>query len=626
MLGAQLETNGAKGQHMQILERKTQRLTGLIVSAIVTVMTYSTPAKADIFDFLFGPAEPPPKAAKRPQRKPVRQQSERESRSERSYSDSDSSSNWPSSGAWYLRKTEWTQQDEEGFSNFVQAIGSSGCRTVESCIRNPANPYRNSDPSSDIYKFWSDCADWPYFLRAYYAWKNDLPFVYTAEVEPLPLTDEQRSQIKVGRIKEQNDERYSLNGNKPSRRVVAPSMKTGMANFFRVQDGMQNTVNTATLRIDPRTNYGDLYVPAVRPGSIRPGTAVYDSSGHVGVVYDVTADGQVMVFDAQMDKVHVSRRRPYSSDFYKRSRTAHGAWFQNFRPVVVDGAEFDAVSGTYVGGRARLLTNAEIGDFSLEMFGTTTSNGRTAYDMDGKVTTSFQDFLRRRMSHRDLQIDVLNEFQIKLQTICDDFESRVNLVQGATTDGVAGKPHASRLPDTIYGGSGEWDLYSTPGGDVRRRDSVRMALQGAKELMEKVQAGDPEYIYNGSDLKADLINVARRNMQSCTISYANSQGEPIQLNLDQMLKRLPYMSFSPWHCIELRWGATSKSELASCPDIRDTNKMRWYRAQQSLRNLPSRDTQMFTGYSLDELEKKGPKIAPTKIENFNLIERLENEL
>ena len=33
--------------------------------------------------------------------------------------------------------------------------------------------------------FYADCADLPYMLRAYYAWKNGLPFSYSSAVTPL---------------------------------------------------------------------------------------------------------------------------------------------------------------------------------------------------------------------------------------------------------------------------------------------------------------------------------------------------------------------------------------------------------------------------------------------------------
>jgi hypothetical protein len=533
-------------------------------------------------------------------------------------------------GSWRLLSTGWTDLDEQGFSEFVQAIGRSGCNTIEDCILSDANPFLGTDPGPELYKFWSDCADWPYFLRSYYAWKNGLPFMFSIGMQALPNTPEQQLAIAEGKEKAQTDIRYSFNGNRPSQQVRVPNPQAA-SNFFEVQDFVQNSIATASLRVDPRTNFGDTYTPAVRPGSIRPGTLVYDPSGHTGVVFDVTEDGQVMVFDAYSDKKSVSVRRPYSSDYYKRSKIAHGGWFQNFRPLVVEGAQFDRRTNSFVGGRLRALTNAEIPDYSIEMFGNTkTADGKSAYYVETEkgtiITTSFQEFLRRRMYQGTYQLDVIEEFKNKMKAVCEDFTARAPGIQEATTKGIAAQPHADTLPNTIYGGEGVWEVYSTPGGDVRRRSTVTTALNAAKELKGYIDSGDQDYVYRGGNLKADLISIARQTLKTCSVTYTNTAGQPVRLSLEEMLRRTPLMSFDPWQCIELRWGASSQEELRRCPDLNDSVKMRWYKAQQPLRNQVDRDTSIFTGYTLEGLEQNASKVGPAKPQNLNLIERFEKEL
>ena len=52
----------------------------------------------------------------------------------------------PRSGLpWRIVKDHWDAADERGFSAFVTAIGRSGCSSSESCLRDPANPFRASD-------------------------------------------------------------------------------------------------------------------------------------------------------------------------------------------------------------------------------------------------------------------------------------------------------------------------------------------------------------------------------------------------------------------------------------------------------------------------------------------------
>src|SRR5512146_2068255 len=97
---------------------------------------------------------------------------------------------------YVIRYDRWTQADDRGFGEFVTALGNTNCRTVNDCLHSPANPFRASDPEG-IY-FHSDCADLPYVLRAYYAWKRGLPFSYVSAVTP-------RGHAR--------DIRYSKNGN-----------------------------------------------------------------------------------------------------------------------------------------------------------------------------------------------------------------------------------------------------------------------------------------------------------------------------------------------------------------------------------------------------------------------------
>ena len=75
---------------------------------------------------------------------------------------------------WKVYKDHWDANDEAGYSAFVQAIGRSKCASLNSCIKDKANPYRSPDDP----ELYGDCADMAYTLRAYYAWKNGLTFSF----------------------------------------------------------------------------------------------------------------------------------------------------------------------------------------------------------------------------------------------------------------------------------------------------------------------------------------------------------------------------------------------------------------------------------------------------------------
>src|SRR3569833_3895609 len=77
---------------------------------------------------------------------------------------------------WRITKDHWGPEDERGFGAFVTALGQSGCNSAQSCLRSTANPWRGTD--GGFVDIDADCAKFPYLLRAYYAWKNGLPFGY----------------------------------------------------------------------------------------------------------------------------------------------------------------------------------------------------------------------------------------------------------------------------------------------------------------------------------------------------------------------------------------------------------------------------------------------------------------
>ncbi|MGZ3722517.1 MAG: hypothetical protein ACXVA9_06285, partial [Bdellovibrionales bacterium] len=75
---------------------------------------------------------------------------------------------------------------------------------------------------------------------------------------------------------------------------------------------------------------------------------------------------------------------------------------------------------------------------------------------------------------------------------------------------------------------------------------------------------------------------------ACVFSYQATDGREIKLNYSDVITRLFKFSFDPYHCAELRWGATSAAELAACRDTSDSDKMSWYKAEQKLRNQTDR--------------------------------------
>ncbi len=93
-----------------------------------------------------------------------------------------------------------------------------------------------------------------------------------------------------------------------------------------------------------------------------------------------------------------------------------------------------------------------------------------------------------------------------------------------------------------------------------------------------------------------------------------------------MMRRLFKISFDPYHCIELRWGAVG-DERSSCPDGKA--KLKWYEAEQRLRNQPDRTYDLQMAFDIDELNRhvKGSGLdTPPPIDIKALIDAMPDQV
>ncbi|HWA31300.1 MAG TPA: hypothetical protein VG867_09385 [Rhizomicrobium sp.] len=489
-------------------------------------------------------------------------------------------------GGWRITRDHWTQADETGFQAFVTAIGNSNCSSSESCLRDPANPYRHTDQAFvdiDV-----DCAKLPYLLRAYYAWKNGLPFSFVNGVSG-----------------EGGDLRFTKTANRAVSRHDMIDRGAGINGPEEIR-GMLATVFSGTYRTDAKETHGvlsDFYSPALQPGSIRAGTIVYDVNGHVGIVYKVDADGRVYYMDAHPD--FTISRSVYGAQF-GRSPARLGGGFKNWRPFKLVGAHRDA-EGHLLGGHMAFAENDQIPDYSLVQYVGTEPNPsgdvtKARYTYNG-IKLGFYEYARVAISGGKMDYNPIYELRETMQTMCNDLNDRAQFVNQAISDGISAKPHPSRLPNNIYGSDNvEWETYSTPSRDARLRAAAEQFYKDMKEMIGLWIARDPRIVYDGNFLKQDLLAAYNEQSDACKITYVTTDKRPVTMTYDDMMHRLYAMSFDPYNCMELRWGAVG-DELASCPDGRE--KRRWYAAEQRLRNQSARTYDAQMGFSLEELDAQG---------------------
>jgi hypothetical protein len=490
---------------------------------------------------------------------------------------------------WRIMRTSWSERDEKGFEEFVQRIGESGCRTVHACLTAAAsNPlYRASNPAG--MHFYADCADLPYMLRAYFAWKNGLPFSYSTAVTPLGFS---------------KDIRYTARGNMvASRRDL---VEAGL-DARRAIPGIVDTISSAHYRYPPSyvgRLLPDHYPVKISRESIKPGTVIYDPNGHVAVVYKVTPEGRIHYIDTHPDN---SLTRGVYGKAFARSTPAMGAGFKRWRPLTLVGAT-QRPDGTLHGGRVALAHDKDIADWSDEQFFGTAKErprgwqaGKFAHDGE---RLDYYDFVRKRLARTGFKYDPVDETRSIVRTLCEDLKYRVDAVDVAVKAGVHVRAQPDRLPNNIYGTDGDWETYSTPSRDARLKTAFKELRDEVARFVALADEGSDKLAYSGTNIRRDLRQVYLEETSACSVTYARGGGSEKQLSFGEVARRLYRLSFDPYHCAERRWGAHETEELATCTDGAD--KRAWYDAQQRLRNQPDRTYDVRMGFSLADLRRRVP--------------------
>ncbi|MEK2645954.1 hypothetical protein [Bdellovibrio sp. BCCA] len=501
---------------------------------------------------------------------------------------------------WRITQPTWTDLHERQFGEFVTRIGEAvekrQCWKVDNCLKSSANPYFNSDPAG--LKYFADCADLPYYLRAYFSWKNGLPFSIVSEV---------KANLEPGQDpKEVKDLRYNNLGNYVNKRydVLTKNglFKNTYPNALEVlNDIVPGYTFSATYRMLGDVDqdlFTDFYPAKIDRNGVRPGTVIYDPNGHVAIVYKVADDGRVFYIDAHPDN---SLTMGMFTPKFVRSRPAQGAGFKNFRPLAVVDAKLDS-SGNYIGGKIIAAANTQLASFGLEQYYGTQPDpqgwSKGKFVINGQ-TVNFYDYVRMSLMQGEQHIDPLKDMAQLTDDICVSLKDRVDAVEAARTSGVYLKPHPEKLPANIYGAEGEWEAYATPSRDARLKVAFIDLLNQTKSNIERYKKRDPAIRYSGGNLAADLFAIYAQKAQACQFSYTTTNGLTVRMNLEAARQRLFAMSFDPYHCIENRWGARLDQEMASCTD--DENKRAWYEKEKWLRNQPERKYDARMDYTLDEI-------------------------
>lgn len=376
-----------------------------------------------------------------------------------------------------------------------------------------------------------DCADLPFFLRAYFAWKLGLPVDY-------------RACSRGSRSSPPRCDAPILDT-----RFVGPPRPAG--SFQELSRRLMDTVHSGSGRTALGDESSDFYPVPLERSALWPGTIYADPYGHVMVLVKWIPQtdrdsGLLLAVDAQPDN-SVTRKRFWEGTFLFGQTPSAGPGFKAFRPLVRSD-----------GGGIRILPNAAL----------TGSDGTPPFSA-AQAGLSPDDFYARmeRLINPD-GLDPESAYDATLAALMEQLETRVTSVDNGETYWRAHPGTTIPMPvgPAIFETTGPWEDYATPSRDMR----LLIAMKVLDGLPERIRQHPELYALRGESPDAAAARIAQlhaRRLDERAISYSRSDGSPWRLTLRDLYDRREALeiAYNPNDCIERRWGATPETpDGASC--------------------------------------------------------------
>jgi len=441
---------------------------------------------------------------------------------------------------WKTEKS-WTKAEEDLYSAWIEAL-FHGAGENDSW---PALHLLLSDPQRNFLhnhlglaedegqlSLEPDCADNPFFLRAYFSWKNRLPFGF------------------------HECSRGSLEKAPTCGKWLSNDLPGGQGNeikkFGRLIRLLMDTVHSGTARTHLASEDSDYYPLPLKRNYLRPGAVYADPYGHTLTLVrwiSQTHDrpGELLAVDAQPDGT-VGLKRFWKGNFlFVTANVVGQPGFKAFRPIISHR------------GKPELLTNREIqespdyGNFSLEQL-----NLQPDVFYERMEVLINPEPLDPESALRELYRALHEQLLVRVESVAVG-ERFMREHPGYIIPMASGQ--------AVFLTSGPWEDYSTPNRDLR----LLIAMDTIEEYPEKVLRHPERYKMRKSEspekIEARLRNLSAGLARELSISYIRSDGRPWSLTLEEIFRRKEAleMAYNPNDCVETRWGAPEGSEeMSTC--------------------------------------------------------------
>lgn len=467
-------------------------------------------------------------------------------------------------GAWRATMT-WSRATESFFAAWIERMfdapveASLGFPSLAPVLHDPARNFlwghlglREDDPKNrDIPRAVPDCADLPYYLRAYFSWKLGLPFA---------LRDCDRGKSdrapKCGGI---------FHNESPDDSIKGSSALERFRSFLKI---LANRVHSGSARTALDDDETDFYPVALERQALRPGTIYADPYGHVLMVSswsEQTSErgGLLFAVDGQPDN-SVGRKRFWEGTFMFDAETkSAGPGFKAFRPVL-RGPD---------GVLAQMTNQALRSDHRFAPF----SDEQAHLDREGFYVRVGKLINPRGLDARTAYLETLNALVEQLTTRLGSVDNGERYMREKNNP-VVPMPSGPKIFET----TGAWEDYATPSRDMR----LLIAMRVLTGLSAKISA-HPELFLLGerkpAEVRAAIESLHEQQIRERSVEYRRSDGSPFRLTVADVLARRTAleMAYNPNDCAEIRWGATPDSaDYGTCkrhaPDEQKTH-MQEYR-------------------------------------------------
>ena len=498
---------------------------------------------------------------------------------------------------WPLRNT-WNRETENLYSAWIEKLfddpldAAPSWPALHEVLRDRSRNilFNHLGLGEDEMKMFlrPDCADLPYFLRAYFAFKMGLAFGYAKctrggagegpkcyewwniqnleepRAPPPPPPEQIAAPLRplldvFGRPVAQPPVAQppvaiAAKPQPPAPRMLslAAAKQMGLAPAFGtyLRQTVADGVHSGSGRTATNDDNTDYYPVPLNEETLRPGTVYADPYGHLLVLVRRVpqsggAAGVFLAVDGQPDGT-VARKRFWRGNFlFAQDPALGGPGFKRFRPIVRE-----------KNGALRRLTNAEIAknpqysDFSLD-----------------QARLGIEDFYDRMddvMSPAPL--DPLGAMKEVITALDEQVKTRVTSVENGRKFQSSGRGEAE-MPDgaSIFETTGAWEDFATPSRDLR----LLIAMDVVRTFPDRVARRPERYAMPAgksvADVKAELESVLASELAARKFSYTRSDGSAWTLALKDVIDRAAAleMAYNLNDCVELRWGAADKSDEAS---------------------------------------------------------------